>query len=264
MATIRYSRWDGTQQVFDLDEDDLLAALSDDVLADGDLARALSRLWYRGFEDRAGGQRVEGLRDLIERLRGRRQQQLEQHKLDSLMDEIGERLWEVIGAERLGIERRLAEARHEMAESSESPSDLAAAMQVLEGRAQRGRETLDSLPESPAGAIVELRHYDFIDSEARRKFQELLDLLSRQMMQNSLENMQKALDGLTQEQIEGLNNMLRGINQVLRDREEGIDPDFEGFMEACGHYFDPDRPASLDELIDRLREQASAVRPFVD
>ncbi len=40
----RYSRWDGTQQIADLDADDVLRAISDDLLADGDLASALRRL----------------------------------------------------------------------------------------------------------------------------------------------------------------------------------------------------------------------------
>jgi len=44
----RYSRWDGTQQLADLDADDLLAAMSDDLMSDGDLWNALRRMFQRG------------------------------------------------------------------------------------------------------------------------------------------------------------------------------------------------------------------------
>ena len=39
-----YSEWDGTQEFADLDPDDLLAGLTDDLLAGGDLDDALRRL----------------------------------------------------------------------------------------------------------------------------------------------------------------------------------------------------------------------------
>ena len=45
----RYSRWDGSQRLPDLDADEILKALSDDVMAEGDLAEALRRLMERGW-----------------------------------------------------------------------------------------------------------------------------------------------------------------------------------------------------------------------
>ena len=45
----RYSRWDGSQQVADLDADEILDALADDLMAEGDLAEALRRLMERGW-----------------------------------------------------------------------------------------------------------------------------------------------------------------------------------------------------------------------
>ena len=46
MPLYRYSRWDGTQKI-DLDADQLLSAMADDLLADGDPWRALRRLMQR-------------------------------------------------------------------------------------------------------------------------------------------------------------------------------------------------------------------------
>ena len=110
MPTYRYSQWDGTQQVFDLDAEDVLESLSDDILAYGDVNRALRSLLQRGLRDDKG-QRVEGLKDLMDRLRQQRQQQLERYNLDSLVDDLKEQLQEVLDTERKGIERRLQEAR---------------------------------------------------------------------------------------------------------------------------------------------------------
>ncbi len=43
----RYSRWDGTQALPDLDADQFPSAMPDDLLADGDLWNALRRLFHR-------------------------------------------------------------------------------------------------------------------------------------------------------------------------------------------------------------------------
>lgn len=96
MADYRYSRWDGTQQVFGLDEDDLLESLSGDIMAHGDVERALRDLFRRGVGDQHGDQRIEGLSELMERLRSKRRQQLQDQKLESLTKELEERLRDVV------------------------------------------------------------------------------------------------------------------------------------------------------------------------
>src|SRR5262252_497390 len=73
----RYSRWDGTQAVPDLDADELLSAMSDDLLAEGDLMNALRRLFQRGARDPQGG-RMPGLQDLLKRLQQQRLNALDQ------------------------------------------------------------------------------------------------------------------------------------------------------------------------------------------
>jgi hypothetical protein len=52
VATFRYSRWDGTQDVGDLDADELLERMADDLLLDGNLESALRRLLQQGTEMR--------------------------------------------------------------------------------------------------------------------------------------------------------------------------------------------------------------------
>ena len=263
MTTYRYSKWDGSQQVFDLDEDELMDSLSEDILSHGDINRALRNLFQRGMQNERG-ERMPGLRDLMDRLREQRRQQLERYNLDSLMDDLKERLQDVVDTEKQGIEKRLDDANRQLEAAGEEAEHLQGPMKLLEERADRSRQTLDALPESMAGAIKELQDYDFMDPEARRKFDELLDALKQQMMQNFFQGMKDQLQGMSKEEMEDLKNMIQALNQMLRDRAMGEDPDFEGFMEQYGRYFDPDRPASLDELIEQLQQQMAAMQSLMD
>ena len=85
----QYSRWDGTQVGFDLDADAILEEITDDLLYHGDLNAALRRLMQQGFKDRNGDD-VQGMRELLEKLRKRRREQLEQHDLGGVYDDIAE------------------------------------------------------------------------------------------------------------------------------------------------------------------------------
>jgi uncharacterized protein with von Willebrand factor type A (vWA) domain len=106
----RYSRWDGTQQIGPLSADDLMRAMSDDLMQDGDVNRALQRLFRWGFQ-RPDGENVPGLQNLLQRLRDRRQQQLERYDLQSMLSDIIERIEQIVETEREGIARRLEEAQ---------------------------------------------------------------------------------------------------------------------------------------------------------
>src|ERR1700680_5298872 len=101
--TFRYSRWDGTQKLDDLDAGDVLDALSDDLMNDGDLTAALQRLL------RWGTPNMPGLEQLLKQLREARERELGRYNLDSTVDQLRQEVQEVIDTERSGIERRLKE-----------------------------------------------------------------------------------------------------------------------------------------------------------
>ena len=266
MVSYRYSYWDGTQNPFDFDEDDILDALSEDIMNHGDVNRAMRNLMRQGMSGDQG-QRVTGLRELRERLSRLQQQQLERYNLESAMDDIAERLEDIISTERGGIERRLDEAREQLESAGDDPdmSDiLGNAMDVLEQRAQQNIEKLDLMPDSAAGQVRSLSDYDFMDPEAQQKFQELMDTLRQQMMQNFFQGMKDAIQNMSAEDMRGIQEMIQALNQMLRDRAMGEDPDFEGFMEQYGHYFDPNRPASLDELVEQLQQQMASMQSLMD
>src|SRR6185369_7897720 len=107
----RYARWDGTQTVPALDADEILDALADDVMAEGDLAEALRRLMERGWRTSDPTRPdLAGLNDLRERLRRRRDELQERYQLRDVLGDVRQELDEIIAQERAGIERRLDEA----------------------------------------------------------------------------------------------------------------------------------------------------------
>ena len=68
-----YSRWDGTQKGFDLDADQIMSEITDDLLYHGDVNAALRRMMQNGMRN-ADGDRMEGLREMLQRLRERREE----------------------------------------------------------------------------------------------------------------------------------------------------------------------------------------------
>src|SRR5438046_4528788 len=126
----RYSRWDGTQAGFELEADDILSEITDDLLYHGDLNAALRRMLQSGFRDQ-NGERLAGLRELMERLRRRRKDELERYDLGGVYDDIARELREVIEQERSGIDQLEQEAqesgdqrRQEITRSEEHTSEL--------------------------------------------------------------------------------------------------------------------------------------------
>jgi uncharacterized protein with von Willebrand factor type A (vWA) domain len=104
----RYSNWDGTQNVDAFDADDLLEAISDDMIKDGDLRRALERIMKRGADLKNG--RMPGMRDMMERLKQMRQQELSRYDMGSVLDDIQQKLDDIVDQERSGIQKRLDNA----------------------------------------------------------------------------------------------------------------------------------------------------------
>ena len=108
------------------------------------------------------------MQDMLQQLRALKRQTLEKYDLSSVIDDIRQRLDRVIRIEREGIRRRLAEAK-----ASKQPEDLIRALQNV---ASKNSAFLDSLPSELAAAIKEMASYEFIDAEARRQFEELMDM----------------------------------------------------------------------------------------
>jgi uncharacterized protein with von Willebrand factor type A (vWA) domain len=253
---IRYRQWDGTQQLGDLDADDLLGAMSDDLMADGDLWSALRRLLQQGMRNPDGAQ-MPGLQEMLEQLKRRRQQQLDRYDLGTALEDIKKKLAEVQKTEREGIQRRLDEAGERVAKG-EMPEDIQ--RQLAEMAAQR-QAALDQLPEDPAGQIRDLQKYEFMDPDAHRQFWDLLRSLRQQMLQPFLQGMQQALQNMTPEDMARMREMLSDLNRMLRDRAQGKDPNFQAFKDKWGQFFPG--AENLDQLLEQMRRQMAQMQSLM-
>ena len=247
-ARYDYRRWDGSQELGDLDPDDLLAELSEDLLAGGDLNDSLRRLLRAGMQT-PDGERVPGLRDMLERLRQRRAEMLEQGDPDGRLQRIADALEEIEGLERTAVDRLQEEAQASGDERRQQVTD-----EVVAER----RIALDLLPGDVAGRVRELQNYDFVSSEAREQFEELVDQLRREVADTYFEGASEALGSMDPERMAHMRDALDALNRMLEQRERGepIDPSFEQFMEQYGDMFPGAN--SLDELLEQLAQRMAA------
>lgn len=255
MAKFRYSRWDGTQTGFEFDADDVFDELTDELLYHGDLNQALQRLLQRGFTDR-NGERLSGLRDILERLRQRRRDMLERHDLGGPYEDVARRLREIVEQERDGIDNLVAEAR---ASGDQRRAD------ITEEVATERRMALDLLPPDLAGQVESLQEYDWTSSAARQAFEELMDELRSQLMQSYFNQMSSAMSDMSAESVQRMKDMFNELNRMLEARAAGEDTDrmFADFMERFGDMF-PGNPQTLDELLEQMARQMAAMQQLLN
>ena len=93
---------------------------------------------------------------------------------------------------------------------------------------------------------------------ARQKFQDLLDMLQQQVMQQTFQGMRQALGDMTPEDIEQTRQMMSELNDMIEAHNRGEPTNFDQFMHRWGHFFGPD-VKSLEDLIERMRQQMAAM-----
>jgi len=227
----RYGAWQGGPDPLAEPYDVATAvdALGDSVLAGESTSEALRRLMRAGAAGRRG---LDALRDMIrERLRTARNR----GAMDGTMRDVQQLLDEALQAEEQTLEYDpRPEAR--LAESE-----------------------LASLPDDTAGAVRALSDYQWVNASARQKYQELQDLLRREVLDSSFEKMRDALGtpgGIDQER---LREMISELTDLIQSHNRGEETTaaFEHFMERHGDAF-PDNPSNTAELIDGLARQAAA------
>ena len=254
----RYSRWDGSQEISSTDPEALMDDLSEAMINDGDLRDALERLLRSGQRTPDGAQQP-GLRDLIERLRQQRRQTLERYDLNSAVEDIRQQLTDIVRTERAGIQRRLDEA----SKPADGVKPDPALRKLLQRMAQQHTERLDALPPDLGGQVRALSDYDFMDPEARQRFQDLLKALQQQVLGNQFEGLKQMMESLRPEDLQGMREMVRDLNQMLEQRAAGGQPDFGSFMQKHGQYFPPGIE-TLDQLLDHLQQRAARMQAMLN
>jgi uncharacterized protein with von Willebrand factor type A (vWA) domain len=200
-----------------------------DVLAGGSLRDALRDLLRRGPQ---GGR---GLDDLAARARRMRREALRRGSLDGAVTRAQALLDQAIATERDELSGRDDDA------------------------ARFAESVLDSLPRSTARAVEELSGYQWASAEARRLYEQILEGLRREVLEQRFTGLRDALQGADPAGNERLKNMLHDLNDLLGRHARGEDTDdaFAEFMRRHGDFF-PENPRSVDELIDALARRAAA------
>jgi uncharacterized protein with von Willebrand factor type A (vWA) domain len=275
----RYSEWDGSQEIGPLDPDEILAGITDDLMNFGDLQHALRNLLQRGMRNPLG-QRMQGLRDILQQLRQQRRQMLDQYNLGSIFEDIEKKLEEIVGMESETVDRRLGEANQQLeggdnplqafeeavqpSRQEETAEEQQRLAETLKNIAQKKHDFLENLPDDAGGRMKELQEYEFMDPEAGAKFQELMEMLKKALMDSFFKDLHDRIQNMSPEDMARMKQMMKDLNQMLSEKMAGGEPDFDGFMEKYGDLFGDNPPQSLDELIEQMQQGIAAMQSLID
>ena len=260
----RYAKWDGTQRIFEFDASTLMDSLSEDFLKRGDIASALRDMLRNGVNS-SEKEGISGLKDLLEKVKNRRRQELQKNNLDSIIDDLAQKLDHIIETERSTIQERSEDSYHDDSKLRNLTSEeISALKDMQDNRLRQNSEFLDNLPGSPSGRVQMLMEYEFVDAQARQEFQDLVAQLKSQMANNLSSQMKNQMNGMGPEQINEMKDMLRSLIEMLRDKAQGIAPRFEEFMDKFGDMFAPDYPNTFEELLEMLFRQFGQMQSMLD
>ena len=166
MSRSRYGEWRGGPDPLapPYDARAALDELGDRVLDVMSPGEALQDLLRRGMQGR------RGLEDLLRQVRRQQKQARRAGQLDGTLQQVRELL-----------DRALADERRAL---FPDPSD----------DARLAEAELDALPEDTAGAVRALKDYPWRSDEARQAYQQIQDLLRREVLDSSFASMKQALE----------------------------------------------------------------------
>ena len=233
----RYGRYVGGPDPLapPVDLAEALDAIGEDVMAGYSPEHAMREFLRRG------GRQQRGLDDLARQVAEKRRELLAKHNLDGTFQEIKQLLDEAVLAERKQLARD------------------------LDDDARFAEMRIENLPPSTAAAVNELADYPWRSSEAREKYEQIKDLLGREMLDQRFAGMKQALEGATDEDRQRIGEMLRDLNELLEAHARGEDTDqqFSDFMAKHGDFF-PENPQNIDELLDSLAQRAAAAQRMLN
>jgi len=236
----RYGRYTGGPDPLapPVDLGEALASISEDVMAGYSPERAMREFLRRG------GKGATGLDELAGRVQQRRRELLRNNRLDGTLSQVKELLDKAVLEERKQLARDV------------DLDDLDRDFREMR---------LDNLPPSTAAAVSELASYDWKSTEAREAYEQIKDLLGREMLDQRFAGMKQALENATDEDRQAISEMLSDLNDLLDKHRRGEDTqaDFEDFMAKHGQHF-PENPSNVDELIDALASRSAAAQRMLN
>ncbi|MEU4806826.1 VWA domain-containing protein [Actinosynnema sp. NPDC023587] len=213
---------------------DLRAAMDElgrEVMEGASPESALRELLRRGVPG------ARGLDDLTARLWQRRSAIQRRHRLDGTLQEVRELLDRALEAERTAL--------------FPDPDDDA-----------RFREAqLAALPQGTAAAVRELAEYDWRSPQARESYEQIRDLLGRELLDQRFQGLKQAMRSVGQEDVQRIQEMLTDLNALLAEHAQGTDTTerFQEFMRRHGEFF-PENPRTVQELVDALAARSAAAQ----
>jgi len=233
----RYGEYDGGPDPLEppYDVRGAVDALGESILAGEDTSTALRDLIRRGLESR------RGLDDLLRQVRERQRELRRSGRLDGILDQASALLDTAIGQER--------------AELFPDPSDDA-----------RLREAeLDALPRDTASAIRQLTNYEWRSQAAAQTFEQLKDLLRREVLDSQFRGIKDAMSQSNPESMQRIKDMMSALTSMIEAdaRGEHTQQDFDDFMEEYGEFF-PESPQNLEELVDSLARRLAAAQRLLN
>jgi uncharacterized protein with von Willebrand factor type A (vWA) domain len=236
---MRYQRYAGGDPLAPpVDLAEALDAIGQDVMAGYSPERAMREFLRRGGSDQ------RGLDDLARQVAEKRRELTQRHHLDGTLEAVRELLDQAVLAERKQL------ARDAMMDDAD--------------RAFREMR-LDSLPLNTAAAVTELSSYDWQSREAREAYEQIKDLLGRELLDQRFAGMKQALEAATDEDRAAVDEMLGDLNELLEKHATGEDTpeDFAQFMAKHGEFF-PENPQTIDELLDALAQRSAAAQRMLN
>ena len=233
----RYGAWHGGRDPLEppFDVAAALDEMGDAVLDGASPGEALRSLLRRGAEGR------RGLDDLLRDVRRRQREARSRGRLDGTLEQVREMLERALDQERAAL--------------FPDPDD----------RARLAEAELDALPRDPASAVRQLGDYEWRSPEARATYDEIKDLLRREVLDSQFRGMKDALANASPQDMARVKDMLADLNAMLAAdaRGEHTQEQFDDFMGSYGDFF-PANPQSLDDLVDELARRAAAAARLLD
>ncbi len=233
----RYGAWAGGRDPLEAPYDVAKAVdeIGERVLAGDSPRQALRDLLRRGTDG------LRGLDDLRRKVAKQQREARQRGRLDGTLEEVKRLLAEAVELERQAL--------------FPDPSDGARLAEM----------ELDALPSDPARAVQELKDHQWKSAEAKATYDQIEDLLRREVLDSQFAGMKQAMENASPEDLQRVKDMLNDLNGMLEAdaRGEHTQEQFEQFMDQHGEFF-PSQPQNLEELIDELARRAAAAQRLMD
>lgn len=230
------------------DVDDVLELIAEDFMESGDLDDAMDRLLRDGFTSR-DGEKIEGLRELLERTRRRRRELEQSANPSGELDRYHEWLEDIEDLETTALENLLSEAQ-----DSGDERRLNVTSELVDHRHLQ----LDLMSDRLDERISEFQEYEFVSSEARESFDEMMSELRADVLRTYFEQSKEFLSSPDEAAMTQLREMMDALSTMIEQdrRGEPLDPSFESFMDRFGGFFPG--ATSLDDVVAMMAERAAA------